>query len=321
MKEDKIALVAFGGNALLKETERGTQSEQLKNAERAARFLIQIVKKGYKLVIVHGNGPQVGNILIQMEEAVTKIPPFSLDICVAMSQGSMGYMLERSLRNQLRKDKINYEVLTLITEICVDPSDEAFRKPTKPIGPFFTKYRSSILQKEKKWVMIEDSGRGYRRVVPSPRPISIVNLEAIKKLIEQNYLVIACGGGGIPVYKNEQGIYEGIEAVIDKDYTSALLASEIKANLFIILTNVERVALNYGKSDQKWLNVVTVDEMKKYHQEKHFPPGSMGPKVESAIMYIERGGKEAIITSADKLKEALDGVSGTRILSLNSLLA
>lgn len=321
MKEDKIALVAFGGNALLKETERGTQSEQLKNAERAARFLIQIVKKGYKLVIVHGNGPQVGNILIQMEEAVTKIPPFSLDICVAMSQGSMGYMLERSLRNQLRKDKINYEVLTLITEISVDPSDEAFRKPTKPIGPFFTKYRSSILQKEKKWVMIEDSGRGYRRVVPSPRPISIVNLEAIKKLIEQNYLVIACGGGGIPVYKNEQGIYEGIEAVIDKDYTSALLASEIKANLFIILTNVERVALNYGKSDQKWLNVVTVDEMKKYHQEKHFPPGSMGPKVESAIMYIERGGKEAIITSADKLKEALDGVSGTRILSLNYLLA
>lgn len=321
MKEDKIALVAFGGNALLKETERGTQSEQLRNAERAARFLMQIVKKGYKLVIVHGNGPQVGNILIQMEEAVTKIPPFSLDICVAMSQGSMGYMLERTLRNQLRKDKINYEVLTLITEVCVNPNDEAFRKPSKPIGPFFTKYRSSILQKEKRWVMIEDSGRGYRRVVPSPRPISIVNIEAIKKLIDQNYLLIVCGGGGIPVYKNEQGIYEGIEAVIDKDYTSALLASEIKANLFIILTNIERVALNYGKADQKWLNVITVDEMKKYHQEKHFPPGSMGPKVEAAIMYIERGGKESIITSAHKLKEALDGVTGTRILSLNSLLA
>jgi len=321
MKGDKIALVAFGGNALLKETEKGTQSEQLKNAERAARILVQIIKKGYKLVIVHGNGPQVGNILIQMEEAVTKIPPFSLDTCVAMSQGSMGYMLERTLRNQLLKDKIDAEVLTIITEVCVDPNDEAFKKPTKPVGPFFTKYRSSMLEKEKKWVMVEDSGRGYRRVVPSPRPISIVNLDAIAKLIEQGYLVIACGGGGIPVYRNQQGLYEGIEAVIDKDYTSALLASEIKANLFIILTNVERVALNYGKADQKWLNVVTVDEMKRYYEEKHFPPGSMGPKVEAAIMYIERGGKEAIITSADKLKDALEGTCGTRILALNSILA
>ncbi len=321
MKENKIALVAFGGNALLKETERGTQAEQLKNAERAARYLIQIVKRGYKLVIVHGNGPQVGNILIQMEEAVTKIPPFSLDTCVAMSQGSMGYMLERTIRNQLRKDKIDYDILTLITEVCVDPNDEAFRKPTKPVGPFFTKYRSSMLEKEKKWVMVEDSGRGYRRVVPSPKPISIVNKDAITKLVNQGYLVIACGGGGIPVYINEQKLYEGIEAVIDKDYTSALLASEIKADLFIILTNVERVALNYGKVDQKWLNVVTVDEMKHYHEQKHFPPGSMGPKVEAAIMYIEKGGKEAIITSAEKLKESLDGTSGTRILSLNSLLA
>jgi carbamate kinase len=321
MQGKKIALIAFGGNALLKETERGTQGEQLKNAEKACRVLMQIIKRGYRLVIVHGNGPQVGNILIQMEEAVTKIPPFSLDTCVAMSQGSMGYMLERAMRNQLRKEKQGYEVLTVITEVSVDEKDEAFRKPTKPVGPFFTRYRSSILQKEKKWVMVEDSGRGYRRVVPSPRPVEIVNLDAIIKLIEQDFLVIACGGGGVPVFKNAQGLYEGIEAVIDKDYTSALLASAIKSDLFIILTNVERVALNYGKPDQQWLNVVTIDEMKKYYKEKHFPAGSMGPKVEAAIAYIEKGGKEAIITSADKLKEALDGTSGTRILSLNSVIS
>ncbi|OGF58401.1 MAG: carbamate kinase [Candidatus Fischerbacteria bacterium RBG_13_37_8] len=321
MQGNKIALIAFGGNALLKETERGTQGEQLKNAEKACRVLMQIIKRGYKLVIVHGNGPQVGNILIQMEEAVTKIPPFSLDTCVAMSQGSMGYMLERAMRNQLRKEKQSYEVLTVITEVSVDEKDEAFKKPTKPVGPFFTRYRSSMLQKEKKWVMVEDSGRGYRRVVPSPRPVEIVNLDAIIKLIDQDFLVIACGGGGIPVFKNAQGLYEGIEAVIDKDYTSALLASAINAELFIILTNVERVALNYGKPDQQWLNVVTVDEMKTYYKEKHFPAGSMGPKVEAAIAYIERGGKEAIITSADKLKEALDGTSGTRILSLNAVVS
>lgn len=321
MSERKIALVAFGGNALLKENEKGTQSEQLKNAEKACRVLMHIIKKGYKLIIVHGNGPQVGNILIQMEEAVTKIPPFTLDTCVAMSQGSMGYMLERTMRNQLRKEQMDLDILTIITEVVVNENDEAFKKPTKPIGPFFTKYRASMLQKEKKWVMIEDAGRGYRRVVPSPKPIEIVNLEAIKKLIEQGFLVIACGGGGIPVFKTKGHTYEGIEAVIDKDYTASLLASAIEANLFIILTNVEKVAINYGKENQKWLGVVTVDQMQKYFQENHFPPGSMGPKVEAAINYIEKGGKEVIITSADKLKDALEGQTGTRILALNSVLA
>jgi len=320
MTKKKTALVAFGGNALLKENERGTQKEQLKNAEKACKVLMPFIRKGYRLVIVHGNGPQVGNILIQMEEAVTKIPPFSLDTCVAMSQGSMGYMLERMMRNQLRRDEINLDILTIITEVLVDENDEAFIKPTKPVGPFFTRYRASMLEKDKKWVMIEDSGRGYRRVVPSPRPKEIVNLDAIMRLIEQDFLVIACGGGGVPVYKNKIGLYEGIEAVIDKDYTSALLASAIDADLFIILTNVERVALHFGKPEQKWLNVVTVDEMKEYFRQKHFPPGSMGPKVEAAIDYIERGGKEAIITSAEKLRESLDGLSGTRILSLNAVI-
>ncbi len=321
MDKRKISLVAFGGNALLKEYEKGTQAEQLKNAEKACRVLLNIIKKGYNLLIVHGNGPQVGNILIQMEEAVTKIPPFTLDTCVAMSQGSMGYMLERTMRNQLRKEKIDLDILTIITEVLVNEDDEAFRRPTKPIGPFFTRYRASMLQKEKKWVMIEDAGRGYRRVVPSPKPTEIINLEAIKKLVEQNFLVIACGGGGIPVYRTKNNTFEGIEAVIDKDYTAALLASAIKADLFIILTNVEKVAINYGKIDQKFLGVVTVDEMQKYFKEGHFPPGSMGPKVEAAINYIEKGGKEVIITTADKLKEALDGLTGTRILSLNSVLA
>jgi carbamate kinase len=320
MAAKKTALVAFGGNALLKENERGTQKDQLKNAEKACKKLMHFIRKDYRLVIVHGNGPQVGNILIQMEEAVTKIPPFSLDTCVAMSQGSMGYMLERVMRNLLRKENINLDILTIITEVLVDENDEGFKKPTKPIGPFFTKYRAASLEKDKKWVMTEDSGRGYRRVVPSPRPKSIVNLDAIIRLIEQDFLVIACGGGGIPVYKTAESTFEGIEAVIDKDRTSALLASAIKADLFILLTNVERVALNFNRHDQKWLNVVTVDEMKNYVKQRQFPPGSMGPKVEAAIDYIEQGGKEAIITSADKLGEALDGTCGTRILSLDAVL-
>jgi len=277
-------------------------------------LMAQIVQRGYDLVLVHGNGPQVGNILIQMEEAANKIPPFSLDVCVAISEGSMGYMLERSLRNYFRKRNLNKEVATLISQVMVDPRDPAFENPSKPIGPFFTAYRAAALRKEKKWPMIEDSGRGYRRVVPSPLPQRIINLEVIKALVHQGVCVIAEGGGGIPAYYDGHDNIKGVEAVIDKDYTSSLLASELKADVFVILTNVEYVAINFGKKTQRNLTRVRLKELKRYYDRGHFPAGSMGPKVKAALNYIEAGGKEVIITSAKELLRSLKGETGTHIV-------
>lgn len=313
MKE-KIALIAFGGNAILPNGQRGLQKEQMKNAEKAAKMMMEIVSKGYELIVVHGNGPQVGNLLIQMEEASNKIPPFTLEVCDAMTEGSMGYMLEKALINELRKNSIDKEVVTILTQVIVDREDPAFQNPTKPVGPFYTQYRAQQLMKEKKWTMVEDAGRGWRKVVPSPRPIDIVPKRVINDLVRSGRIVIAAGGGGIPVIINSKGLIEGVEAVIDKDYASALLASEVGVDLFIILTGVDRVYLNYGKENQKEIKVMKVQEAKKYLEEGQFPPGSMGPKIKAAIQYIETGGKEVLITSASKLKAALAKKSGTRII-------
>ncbi len=310
----KVAVIAFGGNAILKDTERGTQEEQIKHTEDASELIAQIVQRGFDPVIVHGNGPQVGNILIQMEEAVNKVPPFSLDICVAITEGSMGYMLERSLRNQFRKRNIQKEVTCLITQVMVDPRDPAFENPSKPIGPFFTAYRAAALKKEKKWPMVEDSGRGYRRVVASPMPQRIINLDVIKTLTQQSVCVIAAGGGGIPAYYDGHDNIKGVEAVIDKDYTSSLLAGELKADLFVILTNVDFVSINYNKRNQKNLTKVRLKEIKRYYDKGHFPPGSMGPKIKAAMNFIEAGGKEVIITSAKELLKSLRSQSGTHIV-------
>jgi len=313
MKE-KIALIAFGGNAILPNGQRGLQKEQMKNSEKAAKMMMEIVAKGYELIVVHGNGPQVGNILIQMEEASNKIPPFTLEVCDAMTEGSMGYMLEKALINELRKNSIDKDVVTILTQVIVDKEDPAFQNPTKPIGPFYTQYRAQQLMKEKKWTMIEDAGRGWRKVVPSPRPIDVVAKRVISDLVRSGRIVIAAGGGGIPVIINSKGLIEGVEAVIDKDYASALLASEVGVDLFIILTGVDKVYLNYGKENQKEIKVMTVKEAKKYLDEGQFPPGSMGPKIKAAIQYIEAGGKEVLITSASKLKAALAKRAGTRII-------
>jgi carbamate kinase len=309
-----LAVIAFGGNAVLKEGERGTQEEQIHHTDEACDLMSQFVQRGYDLVIVHGNGPQVGNILIQMEEAANKIPPFSLDVCVAISEGSMGYMLERSLRNQFRKRNLRKEVACLVTQVMVDPRDPAFENPSKPIGPFFTAYRAAALRKEKKWPMIEDSGRGYRRVVASPLPQQVINLEVMRKLVQEGTCVIAAGGGGIPAYYDGHDNIKGVEAVIDKDYTSSLLAAELKADLFVILTNVESVFINFGKKTQKPLNRVRLKEIKRYHAKGQFPAGSMGPKILAAINYIEAGGKEVIITSARELMRSIRGQSGTHIV-------
>jgi len=309
----RVALVAFGGNAILKAEEQGLQEEQLRNAEDASRRLVEVIRQGYELVIVHGNGPQVGNIWIQMQESATKIPPFTLDVCGAMSEGSMGYMLQRSLMNQLRLQGIQKGVATLITQVVVDPQDPLFHKPTKPIGPFYPPYRAEWFRREKGWHMIEDSGRGWRKVVPSPRPIQVMEEGVIRHLLEVGSVVIAAGGGGIPVYLTEGGQLEGIEAVIDKDRTSSLLARSIGAKLFIILTQVPQVYIHYGTPQQEPLRELSVRQAREYLRQGEFPPGSMGPKIESAIEFIEARGGEVIITSVEELGAALRGEGGTRI--------
>jgi carbamate kinase len=311
--KQKIALIAFGGNALLPENQRGLQEEQMRNAQHAARLMVHIVRKGYQLIIVHGNGPQVGNLLIQMEEAVTKIPPFSLDVCDAMTEGSMGFMLEKAVVNELRTRSIDKEVATLITEVVVDKEDPAFVNPTKPVGPFYTKYRAQALAKEKKWTMVEDAGRGYRKVVPSPKPIDVVSKRVIRDLVCAGRIVIAAGGGGIPIIINGRGLFEGVEAVIDKDYVASLIAREVKVDLFIILTGIERVFLDFGTPQARPIEALTVEQAQEYLVQGQFPRGSMGPKIEAAIEYIQAGGKEVLITSASHLKAALLNRSGTRI--------
>ena len=309
----KIALIAFGGNAILPETQRGLQSEQMKNAQKAARLMTHMVKKGYDLIIVHGNGPQVGNLLIQMEESITKVPPFSLEVCDAMTEGSMGFMLEKAIINELRKNSVDKEVATLITQVVVDRDDPAFEKPSKPVGPFYSKYRTQMLRREKKWKMVEDAGRGYRKVVPSPKPIDVIPKRVIRDLVHSGKIVIAVGGGGIPVIINGRGFFQGVEAVIDKDYASSLVAREVKADIFIILTTVDRVYLNYGTPDEKPIGIMTVKQAEEYLSQGQFPPGSMGPKIKAAIEYIQSGGKEVLITSANYLKASLVNRSGTKI--------
>ena len=311
--KSKTALIAFGGNALLPKPRHSLQSDQMKHAEKAARLMIHVVRRGYDLIIVHGNGPQVGNLLIQMEESINKVPPFSLDICDAMTEGSMGYILEKAIINELRIKSVDKEVATLITQVIVDKEDPAFDSPSKPIGPFYSEYRAKMLIREKKWKMVEDAGRGFRKVVPSPKPIDVVPKHVIHDLVSSGKIVIAAGGGGIPVIINGRGLFQGVEAVIDKDYTAGLIARETQTDLFIILTTVPQVYLNFGTPREKPIFEMTVDEAKQQLGKEQFPPGSMGPKIEAAIDYIEGGGKEVLITSASHLKAAMINRSGTRI--------
>ncbi len=311
----KTAVIAFGGNALIKAGQKGTQAEQLENAKKAAEMMFHVIKSGYKLLVVHGNGPQVGNILIQQERAISEIPPYTLDICGAMTEGSMGYMIERTLINRLIAAKEDPKVATIITEVVVDDKDPAFKNPTKPVGPFYPEFRAEELMRTKKWHMKEDAGRGWRKVVPSPKPLEVVQIDAIKILLEKGFTVIAGGGGGIPVKRDFSGYLLGVEAVIDKDYTSSLLARELKADLFIILTGVDVVYKDFGKPTQKPLKKITVEEAEKMLEEGQFPAGSMKPKIEAALEYIKHGGKEVLITSAEAIEKA-DDISnvGTRIV-------
>lgn len=315
MADRKLAVVAFGGNALLRPEDRGTQEEQIARAKQAARWLAEIVRYGYKLIVVHGNGPQVGNILIQAEEASTKIPPQSLDICVAQTEGSIGFMLQQAIRNRLESIGLGGEVATILTEVEVDANDLAFKRPTKPIGPFFTRYRAEALERDLGWTMREDAGRGWRHVVPSPRPLRILNIRTIDRMLDSAAVVVAAGGGGIPVVKGRDGQWRGIEAVIDKDFASALVASDLRADLFIILTGVAKVAINFGKPTQQALDRMTVAEAEKHLADGQFPPGSMGPKIEAAVQFVKATQRQVLITDVDVLREALEGREGTVIVA------
>lgn len=311
----RLAVVAFGGNALLRPEDRGTQDEQIARAKQAARWLAEISRRGYKLIVVHGNGPQVGNILVQAEEASTKIPPPTLDVCVAQTEGSMGFMLQQAIRNRLESIGVGGEVATVLTEVEVDVNDPAFKRPTKPIGPFFTRYRAEALERDLGWTMREDSGRGWRHVVPSPRPLHILNVNTISRMLESAAVVIAAGGGGIPVVRGRDGQWRGIEAVIDKDFASALLANELKAEIFIILTGVAKVALDFGKPTQRDVERMTIAEAEKHLAEGQFPAGSMGPKIEAAVQFVRASGKQVLITDVEHLREAVEGKDGTVIMA------
>ncbi len=317
-KGSKLAVVAFGGNALLRPEDRGTQEEQIARAKQAARWLAEIVRYGYKLIVVHGNGPQVGNILIQAEEASTKIPPQSLDVCVAQTEGSIGFMLQQAIRNRLEAIGLAEsglgEVATILTEVEVDANDIAFKRPTKPIGPFFTRYRAEALERDLGWTMKEDSGRGWRHVVPSPRPLRILNIATIAHMLDTTAVVVAAGGGGIPVVRGRDGAWRGIEAVIDKDYASAKLAADLDADLFIILTGVHKVAIDFGKPTERAIERMSVAEAEQYMAEGQFPPGSMGPKIDSALQFVKAAKKQVLITDVEVLREALEGKDGTVIV-------
>jgi carbamate kinase len=306
-----LLTIALGGNALLQYGQKGTFEEQLANARVTAKQIVELVKRGHKVVITHGNGPQVGAILLQQEAGSSQVPAMPLHACGAMSQGLIGYMIQQSLINELRKAGIDMPVATVITQVLVDRNDSAFRNPTKFIGPWYSEEEAR--EKDKLgWVMKYDVGKGWRRVVPSPDPIKQVEIEAIRRMVDSGIIVIASGGGGIPVVDEEE--LEGVDAVIDKDLAGERLASSLGADVFMILTDVEKIAINFKRENQKFLDVLTIEEAKKYYEEGHFPPGNMGPKVLAAIRFVERTGKTAIITSLDKAVDALDGKTGTRII-------
>jgi carbamate kinase len=304
-------LVALGGNALLKSYERGTFEEQSHWTKIACRQLVEMVKE-HELIVTHGNGPQIGKLHLQNELANTQTPALPLDVCGAMTQGQIGYMIQQFLKRELLAQGLSKEVVSIITQVVVDPKDPRMDDPTKPIGSFYTKEEAQMFIKEKNETWIEDSGRGWRKVVPSPVPIKIVEEKAIRQLTESGYIVVAAGGGGIPVIDTVHG-YKGIEAVIDKDLAGGLLAELVDADVFIMLTDVAQVSLNYGKPNQQNLGRVTVSEMERYEKEGHFASGSMGPKVRIATQFASKQGKRAIITSLEEAVSALNGNAGTVI--------
>jgi carbamate kinase len=310
----KTAVVALGGNAITKSDEEDTIANQFRNTRRSLDGIVELIKAGYKMVISHGNGPQVGNAILRVELARDKAPILPLGICVADTEGGMGYMIEQSLQNRLKHENIDRPVVTIISQVVVDKDDPAVANPTKYVGQFYSEDEAKRFAVERDWTVKQDGNRGWRRVVPSPQPISVVNSEAIRKLVDDGTIVIAVGGGGIPAFYMDSGDLEGLDAVIDKDLASAVLGNEIKSEFLLILTSVNGVALNYGTEQEQFLDSMTITEAKKYYDEGHFPSGSMGPKIRAAWQFIENGGNQVIITSFENAARALSGREGTRIL-------
>ena len=313
---ERRAVIAIGGNALILDGQKGTIAEQYQNARETSRHIASLVKEGWSVVLTHGNGPQVGFILLRSELVgdTAPVPALSLEMCVADSQGGIGHILGQALLNELAARGEPDRVACVLTHTVVAASDPAFGDPTKPIGPYYTEAEANRKRKRQGWSIVEDAGRGYRRVVASPRPLRIVETAQIKSLVEGGFIVIAVGGGGIPVVEESPGSYRGVEAVIDKDRASALLAASLGVPLLVLSTGVEQVAVHFRRPDQRWLERITVSEAKQYLEEGEFPKGSMGPKVEAAVSFLERGGQEVLITTPAALERAIAGETGTRIV-------
>ncbi len=310
----KKLVIALGGNALQEAGKPATAQAQLEVVEKTSEYIADIVERGYEVIVAHGNGPQVGRIVIQNEVASASTPAMPFDVCGAMSQGMIGYHIQQGFSKVLRHRGINKNVVTIVTQVVVDKDDPKFKAPSKPIGPFYTEEEAKAITAEKGYTMKEDAGRGWRRVVASPLPVEIVELDAVKTLNDAGFVVVTVGGGGIPVVRNEAGDLEGVAAVIDKDLASEKLARDMDADALVILTAVEKVSINFKKPDQKDLDRMSAAEAKQYIKEGHFAPGSMLPKIEAALNFVEsKPGRIAIITSLDKAVDAIEGRAGTTI--------
>ncbi len=313
---ERRAVIAIGGNALILDGQRGTIDEQYENARETSQHIAALVATGWGVVVTHGNGPQVGFILLRSELVPedAPVPRLSLEMSVADSQGGIGHILGQALLNELAARGLPDRVVCVLTHVVVDANDPAFSSPTKPIGPFYSKEEADDRSVRNGWTMIEDSGRGYRRVVASPDPLRIVESDQIRSLVAAGFVVIAVGGGGVAVVETSRGHYRGVEAVIDKDRASALLAASLEIPLLILSTGVEKVAIHFRQPDERWLDALSVGEARLYLEAGEFPRGSMGPKVEAAIRFLEHGGQEVLITTPPALERAIAGETGTRIL-------
>jgi carbamate kinase len=310
----KSAVIAVGGNSLIRAGERGTVQQQYANARRTARSIVPLLAEGWTVVITHGNGPQVGAALLRSERAANEVYSHPLDMCVATTQSEIGYLLKRALESELASAGIAKQVVVVLTQVRVEESDDASNHPTKPVGPFYSKDVAEEKQRVNGWVMVEDATRGYRRVVPSPEPLEVLEKDVIRRLMEWGVIVIALGGGGIPVRVRNGRTVEGVEAVIDKDRASAVLAIALGVDDLLISTDVDHVYLDYRKPSQRPLTRATVEQMQGYCVQGHFPPGNMGPKVESALRFLRAGGRRAIITSSERLVDAVHERTGTIIV-------
>lgn len=314
-KQRPLVLVAVGGHAFIQKGEKGTIEDHERNADRIAELLMTLVERGDRLVLTHGNGPQVGNLLLQHDRSQDDVPPMPLDVLVAMTEGSLGCILQQSLLNQLRSRDISRYVVTVVTHVLVDEKDPAFKQPNKPIGPFLSREDAERRRKKWGWQIREDAaGRGWRRLVPSPKPLRVIQRHMIREAAQAGHIVVACGGGGIPMRLDDKGAYHGAEAVVDKDLTSSVLGANVGAELLIILTAVPNVYVDFGKSSQRPLSAVTLEEIERLSAEGQFPPGSMGPKIDAVIHFLKNGGKRALVTDPESLPRAIDGRAGTHFI-------